>query len=165
MRTRKPEGGVNWVLPVVFGAVSLLAVAHLTVAQDTDVDVQGAWQAERYILADGTEHPVAGRIFFTGNDWTVLFFVLDESGAARRGSGEGGSFTLRGDRLVFTHRYHLSAGESMPGLAASELRMVARGADDDAPEEPCQVVRDGDRLRLNFPSGNVMTFTRSAGAR
>ena len=27
------------------------------------------------------------------------------------------------------------------------------------------VVRDGDRLRLNFPSGNMMTFTRSAGTR
>ena len=132
------------------------------VAQDADVDIQGAWQAERYILKDGAEHPVAGLIFFTGNDWTVLFFVLDESGKARRGSGEGGSFTLSGDRLVFTHRYHLSAGEAMPGLAASELWMVARGPDDDAPEEPCQVVRDGDRLRLNFPSGYMMTFTRSA---
>ena len=163
MRTRKPEAGVNWVLPVVFGAVGLLAVAHLAVAQGTDV--QGAWQAERYILADGAEHPVAGRIFFMGNDWTVLFFVLDGTGEARRGSGEGGTFTLTGDRLVFTHRFHLSAGEAMPGLAASELRMVARGPDDDAPEEPCQVVRDGDRLRLNFPSGNVMTFTRSVRAR
>ena len=58
------------------------------VAQDVDVDIQGAWQAERYILKDGTEHPVAGLIFFTGNDWTVLFFVLDESGGGRAAARE-----------------------------------------------------------------------------
>ncbi len=142
-------------------AIGLLGVAATGAAQDVPaVDVQGAWNAESYILSDGTAHRVAGRIFFTGNDWTVLFFVM-EGGEAKRGSGEGGSFTLTGDQLLLTHRYHLSAGEAMPGLAASELRMVARGPDDDAPEEPCQVVRGGERLRLNFPSGNAMTFTRS----
>ena len=140
---------------------ALVVAGQARSAALADVDVQGAWRAERYILKDGTEHPVAGRIFFSGSDWTVLFFVLDDTGEARRGSGEGGTFTLEEDRLVFTHRYHLSAGQAMPGLAASELRMVARGSDDDAPEEPCQVVRAGDWLRLNFPSGNTMTFTRS----
>lgn len=148
-------------LGLLLVAIAVLGLAQPAIAQD--VDIAGAWQAERYILADGAEHPVSGRIFFTGNDWTVLFFVLDGTGMARRGSGEGGTFTLTGDRLVFTHLFHLSAGEALPGLAASELRMAARGPDDDAPEEPCRVTRTGDRLRLDFPSGNAMTFTRSAG--
>jgi hypothetical protein len=160
-RTRNPERAIRVVLWLV--VLGLVAAAGPAAAAQ-DVDVQGAWDAQRYILADGTEHRVAGRIFFTGNDWTVLFFVMDGTDA-KRGSGEGGSFSTSGDQLVFTHRYPLSAGDAMPGLAASELRMVARGPDDDAPQEPCTVSRDGDRLRLDFPSGNVMTFTRSAGAK
>ena len=50
--------------------------SHPTVAQHQidsgdDVDLAGVWQAENYILMDGTEHPVVGKIFFTENDWTV----------------------------------------------------------------------------------------------
>ena len=163
LRLRNPESRVSL-------AALVLAVTALTArpgafefqdASTVGVDVAGAWQASTYILKDGTEHLVTGQIFFTGSNWTVLFFVLDDFGLARRGSGEGGTFTLTGDQLVLTHRYHLSAGEAMPGLAASELRMVARGPDTNAPQEPCQVIRDDDRLRLNFPSGNAMTFIRA----
>ena len=50
-------------------------------------DIQGAWRAETYVLAGGVSHPVDGMIFFTATDWTVLFFVLDQEGVARRGSG------------------------------------------------------------------------------
>ncbi len=127
-------------------------------AQDTS-DLEGAWIAEAYHLRDGAVHPVAGRIFFTAADWQVLFFVLDEQGEPRRGSGEGGTYALDGDRLVFTHLFNLSAGEAMEGLAASELRMTARGGDD-APEEPVRVEVAEARLTLHFPSGNRMSFRR-----
>ncbi len=161
-RSRKPsrqfQGLVRLLTMVVLTAHP--AAAHYQIDTGSDVDLAGVWQAENYILMDGTEHPVVGKIFFTEDDWTVLFFVLDESEVPRRGSGEGGTFTLTGDKLVLTLRYHLSAGEAMPGLAASELRMVARGPGISAPEEPCQVIRNGNRLQLNFPSGNAMTFNR-----
>lgn len=137
---------------------AILALVCTSPVTADEVDVRGAWQAEQYLLKDGTQHTVFGRIFFTERDWTVLFFVMTPDGQPRRGSGEGGTYTLSEDRLVFTHLYHLSAGEAMDGLPATDLRMVARGPNDDAPEEPSRVVRDGERLTLHFPSGNAMTF-------
>ena len=149
--------GYGWLVVVVCGA--LLGAAP--VAAQGDVDVQGAWRAKTYLLADGTVHTVDGLIVFTERDWTVLFFVTGPDGQPRRGSGEGGSYTLSGDRLVFTHLYNLSAGDEMDGLPASDLRMIVRGAAG-APEEACRVARDADHLTVFFPSGNAMTFRRSS---
>ncbi len=118
----------------------------------------GAWETLEYRLASGVTHPVRGRIFFSETDWTVLFFVVDATGAARRGSGEGGTYELDGDRLVFTHLYHLSEGTAMEGLPAAELTMTARAGE--GPEEPSTIGLDGDQLVIHFPSGNAMTFRR-----
>ena len=94
----------------------------------------------------------------------VLFFVVDEDGVARRGSAEGGSYTLEGDRLTFRHRYNLSAGEAMEGLPASELRMQLLGAGGEAggeAVEPCTIEVSTRRLTIHFPSGNRMIFSRA----
>jgi len=108
----------------------------------------------------GDVHDVRGRIVFTERDWQVLFFVVDEAGELRRGSGEGGSYELQDGQVVFTHLFNLSVGEEMPGLPASGLRMIARGSDDDAPLEPTDLRVEGEVLTLHFPSGNRMTFRR-----
>ena len=123
--------------------------------------IEGAWRAETYELASGASHTVDGLIFFTATDWTVLFFVLDSDGAARRGSAEGGTYSLEDDRLTFRHRYNLSAGEALEGLPASELRMQIRDAADEA-VEPCTIELSDERLTIDFPSGNRMTFSRSS---
>ena len=93
-------------------AAALLAPVHLC-AQVTS-GLQGAWAADRYLMAEAGEHDVQGRIFFTDREWQVLFFVVDESGEVRRGSAEGGTYSLVGDALVLTHLFNLSAGEAMP---------------------------------------------------
>ena len=121
--------------------------------------LQGAWQPERYLIKDGGELAVTGQIFFAETDWTVLFFVLDDDGQPTRGSGEGGTYTLHGDSLTFTHRYHLSAGEAADGLTESALRMEIHDAAD-AATEPCTIDLDGERLTIYFPSGNAMIFRR-----
>ena len=92
---------------------------------------------------------------------SAIGFVMDETGTARRGSGEGGTYERTSDGVVFRHLFHLSVGEAMPGLAEAPLRMVARGAED-APLEPTRVDVEGDVLTLFFPSGNRMTFLRAA---
>lgn len=130
-----------------------------TLVAQAPSDIRGAWSAERYILANGTEHEVQGRIFFTERDWQVLFFVVDSEGEVRRGSGEGGSYARTADGLVFTHLFNLSVGSAMPGLAAQELRMVSRPPEG-APLEPTRIEIDGDVLTLFFPSGNRMTFRK-----
>lgn len=121
--------------------------------------IQGAWYAETYGLVDGSQHEVRGNILFTESDWSVLFFVMSD-GQARRGSGEGGRYSLEAeDRLVFHHLYHLSYGEALSGLPASPLKMQLHEAGGVA--EPCRFSLEEDRLQLFFPSGNSMTFRRS----
>ncbi len=122
----------------------------------------GAWSPESYVLKDGTELEVSGLIFFTEKDWTVLFFVKDEQGHVRRGSGEGGTYELEGDRLKFTHFYHLSAGERIGPLPPSPLRMSVRDAAE-AATEPCVVDFGKTSMTIHFPSGNRMVFARSSG--
>lgn len=137
----------------------LLAAALPAVAAEPEL--RGAWRAEAYTLKDGTRHPVDGLILFTRSDWLVVFLVLDEQGSARRGSGEGGTYSLSGDTLGLRHRYNVSGGEAMSGLPESPLRLVARdGAR--AEDEACRAELRGDALTLHFPSGNSMRFRRSS---
>ena len=140
-------------------ALGALVALVAPVAAQSPAELRGAWAAERYYLAGGGEHEVAGRIFFAERDWQVLFFVMDGNGEARRGSGEGGTYTLTGDQLVFSHLFNLSVGEEMVGLPAAELRLVSRRPDE-APLEPTDIRIEGDILSLFFPSGNRMTFRR-----
>ena len=148
--------------------ITLAAVATLSCvraasagAQDNDPTLQGAWAAESYILNEGHTHRVSGRIFFTRTEWTVLFFVLDANGEPRRGSGEGGTYTLRGNELVFSHLFNFSAGAELPGLPAASMQMISRSASE-AQTEPSTIRVVGEQLTIFFPSGNRMMFTRSS---
>ena len=126
------------------------------------LDIRGAWKPESYRLKSGPVHEVTGLISFTEKDWSVLFFIVTDEGP-RRGSGEGGTYTLDGDKLTFRHLYNLSGGHAVDGFEASELSMRVRPADaEDAPAEPCTITIEEDRLTIFFPSGNQMTFRRSS---
>jgi len=122
-------------------------------------DLRGAWEATRYIMADGTIHAVRGHIFFEEREWTVLFFVLDGEGHPRRGSAEGGTYRLEGTTLTFTHEYNLSVGDAMPGLPDAPLQLTVRDPGT-GPEEPSVVTLAGNRLSIDFPSGNRLRFIR-----
>ena len=124
--------------------------------------ILGAWSAESYILKDGSELDVEGLIFFSQKDWSVLFFVKDEHGAVRRGSGEGGTYELEANELTFTHFYNLSAGDPVASLPSSPLRMSVKDAAE-AATEPCVVDVGETSMTIHFPSGNRMKFTRSSG--
>lgn len=136
------------------------AVVHTTwaLAQSPVADLHGVWIPQSYHLADGDTLAVTGHIFFTGEHWTVLFFVM-QNGEPVRGSAEGGTYERTDDRLVFTHLHHLSVGAAVGGLPEAPLRMETRGAAG-APTEPTRVTIWGEHLTLFFPSGNSMTFRR-----
>ncbi|MDH3222100.1 MAG: hypothetical protein OEO23_00180 [Gemmatimonadota bacterium] len=153
---RRPRAVLRAAL-LSLAAVGVAATA--AEAQSTDA-LEGVWSADRYLLAEGSGHEVEGRIFFTGGHWQVLFFVMDGAGVARRGSGEGGTYQRTADGVVFSHLFHLSIGDAMPGLAEAPLRMVVQ-APEEAPLEPTRVDVDDAILTLRFPSGNRMTFTRA----
>ena len=126
------------------------------------LDIRGTWKPESYRLKSGPVHEVTGLIAFTEKDWSVLFFIVTDEGP-RRGSGEGGTYTLEGDKLTFRHLYNLSGGHAVDGFEASELSMRVRPADaEDAPAEPCTITIEEDHLTIFFPSGNQMTFRRSS---
>ena len=144
-----------------FLAAAVLLLS-MKASQAGATDILGAWHPERYVLEDGTELHVSGLIFFTESDWTVLFFVEDENGEPRRGSGEGGTYALVGDKLTFTHFYHLSAGDEIGPFAASPLRMSVKEMQD-ATEEPCRAEVGEETMTIHFPSGNRMVFRKSSG--
>lgn len=133
-------------------ALFLTATLSAAVSARGASPVAGAWRPDLYTMKDGSEQPVTGRIFFTERDWTVLFFVLGEDGAPERGSGEGGTYTLDGDRLVFTHLYHLSGGSTPFSMSVKESG--------DADTEPCRVEVTGETMTIYFPSGNRMRFQK-----
>ncbi len=139
--------------------ILLTVVALDATAQENETRLDGVWAAERYAMRDGTTHRVTGRIFFSGTEWTVLFFVMDQQGNPKRGSGEGGTFTLHGNDLVFSHLFHLSAGDEMDGLPATPLRMETHSAAQ-AQTEPSTIELNRNRLTIFFPSGNRMEFSR-----
>lgn len=123
-------------------------------------DLRGGWALETYLLKDGSRQTLAGRIVFTDREWLVLYFITGEQGP-QQGSGEGGTYTLNGDKLVFTHHYNLSGSRKPEGSKpplTMELHDPAR-----APTEPCVVKLEGDRLVINFiPSGNSIVFRRTS---
>lgn len=126
------------------------------------LDIRGAWKPESYRLKSGPVHEVTGLITFTEKDWSVLYFIVTDEGP-RRGSGEGGTYTLEGDKLTFRHLYNLSGGHAVDGFEASDLSMRVRTQDaEDAPAEPCTITIEEDLLTIYFPSGNQMTFRRSS---
>lgn len=137
------------------------AAAHAQ-SEAGSLDIRGAWKPESYRLKSGPVHEVTGLITFTEKDWSVLFFIVTDEGP-QRGSGEGGTYTLEGDKLTFRHLYNLSGGHAVDGFEASELSMRVRPPDaEDAPSEPCTITIEEDLLTIFFPSGNQMTFRRSS---
>ncbi len=88
--------------------------------------------------------------------------MLDSEGNPARGSAEGGPYSSSGERLSLSHLYNLSSGEALSGLEASQLQMVLRKEGAGTPEE-CTYRIEGDRLTIDFPSGNSMRFVRYGG--
>jgi hypothetical protein len=144
---------------LLVGGLLAVGIAPQAVGAQALNTIEGAWSADRYILADGTDHEVRGRIFFADRDWQVLFFVMDESGVPRRGSAEGGRYTLEGNSLSLTHEFNLSGGDGLPGLPRSDFSLTVR-PESAAVLEPTTTYIEGDRFTLYFPSGNRMTFRR-----
>ncbi len=67
---------------------------------------------------------------------------------------------LDGDRLTFSHQYHLSAGEELGNLPAAPLRMEIKHADPTT--EPCRFEIKDDEMVIFFPRGNQIRFSRSS---
>lgn len=144
-------------------AASLLALALLlclplcaAAAEDPQPSLRGVWKPSVYRLKNGSETAVDGQLFFSSTRWTVLFFILDE-GRPRRGSAEGGSYSLKDDQLEFRHEYHFAGPGDGEGETA--LRMEVREAAQ-AVSEKCRIRIEGKRLTILFPSGNAMIFER-----
>ena len=151
---------MSWLRPLVL----LICIGYAPTQFAADpLDIRGAWHPEQYRLKDGPSHQVTGLITFTDKDWSVLFLVVKDK-EPLRGSAEGGTYTLEGDKLVFRHLYNLSGGGAVEGMAASDLTMKARDPKaEDVPAEPCTIQVKNEVLTIFFPSGNQMIFRRSTG--
>ena len=142
----------------MLGAVLLMA--SVVAAQANDV--RGAWRADSYVLKSGEVHDVEGLMIFSESEWSVVYFVKDEDGQPQRGAGEGGPYTLDGNELVLTRDYLVIAGDEIQSLREIPLRFDIPAVKDPV-VEACLVELEGDRIIIEFPSGNKMGFRRSSG--
>ncbi len=149
-------------LSIVLGlGLGFSAIATVTAGAASEIDLRGVWRPESYVLKDGSRHLIEGLVFFTDNEWSFLVFVT-VNGEPLRGEGEGGTYVLKGDELLFTHLYILLAGKAVGSLPETPLRMEIKD-DAVAAKTPCRVTLEGDRLTIRFgPSGNSMSFRRGA---
>jgi hypothetical protein len=136
----------------------LLVVAVPCVAND----LRGGWRADSYVLKSGEVHDVEGIMVFSDSEWSVTYFVKDDEGKPQRGAGEGGPYTLDGDELVLTRDYLVIAGNELEELREIPLRFDIPAVKDPV-VEVCTVEFIGDRIVIEFPSGNKMGFRRSSG--
>lgn len=147
-------------LRCLFLACMLLGPVAPALAEAAPADIRGGWRPEVYRLKGGTQHTVTGTLFFGPKEWSVLFFVMGDK-VPLFGSSEGGTYALEGQQLHFTHLYHLSSGQAVPGVPASGPGLsVWTPGSKDTPSEVCKIDLQGDRLTIHFPSGNAMTFRR-----
>lgn len=98
-------------------AAALLVTFSTITSSLAGPDLRGVWEAQVYRLKSGRKHTVDGTIFFSEERWMVLFFVLDGAGEPKRASAEGGTYHVREGELEFSHLYHFSQGNELPGLA------------------------------------------------
>ena len=99
-----------------------------------------------------------GHIFFSEDQWSVVFFILDENGEPLNASAEGGTYELIGDNLTFSHYYNLS---DVDKGVSSGLNKIIRTEASEVPRETCTIEIEDDLLAIYFPSGNAMIFSRS----
>ena len=119
----------------------------------------GGWKADHYYLKDGSSYPLLGQILFTRKNWTVLFIVVKD-GKPQRGSGEGGDYTVDGNKVVFIHHYIASTpAPAIAGLTEQPLRAMEW---DKLVVEASTFDVQGDRMTLFMPSGNRLTWTRTS---
>lgn len=143
------------------GRLSSLALVLLALpALAQEADIRGAWRADTYVLKDGSNHHVEGLMIFSERQWAVVYFVEDGDGKPQRGAGEGGPYTLDGDRLVLTRDYLVIASSAIGTLPEIPLRFDVPGVKKPVVEE-CRLELAGDRMTIEFPSGNRMGFRRS----
>jgi hypothetical protein len=146
----------NQIGRVIVMALLLWASPALT----QEVDILGAWRADTYVLKDGSTHHVEGLMLFSERDWAVVYFVKDDDGKPQRGAGEGGPYTLEGDRLVLTRDYLVIASNAIGTLPEIPLRFDVPGVKEPVVED-CRLEFASDRITIEFPSGNRMGFRRS----
>jgi hypothetical protein len=136
-------------------------IASVSAGAASEIDLRGVWRPESYILKDGSQYSIDGIVFFSDKEWTFLVFVTVD-GEPLRGEGEGGTYAVNGDELVFTHLYILLAGKAVGSLPQTPLRMEIKDSAE-AAKTPCRVTLEADRLTIRFgPSGNSMIFRRGS---
>src|SRR5919206_3076274 len=104
-----------WVAIAVTTAALAGAASEVSRVHAADVDLRGSWKSETYTLKDGTRHVIPGLLMFTKSDWTTLW-VITVDGKAMRGAGEGGTYTVSGNKLTFRHLYNVSGGKAVAGM-------------------------------------------------
>ena len=123
-----------------------------------DSILSGFWIPKKYLMSNGESKDVYGHISFGKNQWSVVFFILDEEGNPTSGSAEGGEFMLEDDNLTFWHYYNFA--DISKGTSGNLNKTIYK--EDQRQKELCRIEIDEDILVIYFPSGNAMIFSKSA---
>ena len=128
------------------------------VKSDPSPALEGFWTPEKYLLESGESKPVSGHISFGKNQWSVVFFILDDEGKPLSASAEGGEYSLENNNLIFWHSYNFS--DVSKGDVTELTKTISRT--ENRQKEFCTIEIEDDLLAIYFPSGNAMIFSRSS---
>ncbi len=125
--------------------------------KNTDTAISGFWLPKKYVMINGESKDVSGHISFGSNQWSVVFFILDDDGNPMNASAEGGEYLLEKNNLTFWHSYNFS--DTSKGITGNLTKTVS--SKDNRQKEFCHIELEEDTLVIYFPSGNAMIFSKS----
>lgn len=117
--------------------------------QSSTLTIEGAWRIESYVR-NGETLSLTGVLLVTAGRWSTLYFISQPGTGECWGSAESGRCDLNGDQLTFHHEFTFQGGGDKKLLIDLASAAV----------ETCRIVLTPERLKIHFPSGNVIHCRR-----
>lgn len=138
--------------------VLLLSLSAVAVAQAEDLDPQGAWSLDEYVVKSGPVANIKGSLMLSNGHLAIFYRITDANGVPIKGELETGTYTVQGREIVFSNDAVMTANTPTGQAPTGTLKVLA----------PPKVAhwkaeRSERHLTVIFESGNRMKFSLAEG--